>query len=68
MQTAYRCGRTLKRRRLGDEARSLAYYQDAHRVWPVNLDVISWLGAYHVRTGERQLCAPLPEQWVHRCR
>jgi hypothetical protein len=39
--------------RLGEEARSLAYYQDAHRVWPVNLDVISWLGAYHVRTGGR---------------
>lgn len=38
-------------RRQGDEAHSLGYYAEAHRVWPVNLDVISWLGAYHVRTG-----------------
>lgn len=37
---------------MGEEARSLSYYQDAHRVWPVNLDVISWLGAFHVRNGE----------------
>jgi intraflagellar transport protein 88 len=36
--------------RLEEEARSLGYYQDAHRVWPVNLDVISWLGAFHVRS------------------
>eukprot|EP00882_Tetradesmus_deserticola_P022310 GHRQ01024211.1.p2 GENE.GHRQ01024211.1~~GHRQ01024211.1.p2 ORF type:complete len:123 (-),score=25.01 GHRQ01024211.1:28-396(-) len=35
--------------RLDEEARSLGYYQDAHRAWPVNLDVISWLGAFHVR-------------------
>lgn len=37
-------------RRLEEEAKSLGYYQDAHRVWPVNLDVISWLGAFHVRS------------------
>lgn len=36
--------------RLEEEAKSLGYYQDAHRVWPVNLDVISWLGAFHVRS------------------
>jgi hypothetical protein len=35
--------------RLEEEARSLSYYAEAHRVWPVNLDVISWLGAFHVR-------------------
>jgi hypothetical protein len=35
--------------RLDEEARSLGYYQEAQRVWPVNLDVISWLGAFHVR-------------------
>lgn len=35
--------------RLEEEARSLSYYQEAHRAWPVNLDVISWLGAFHVR-------------------
>ncbi|KIZ02527.1 putative Intraflagellar transport protein [Monoraphidium neglectum] len=43
---------------LGEEARSLAYYQDAHRVWPVNLDVISWLGAYHVRTEVYERAVP----------
>jgi hypothetical protein len=23
--------------------------QESHRVYPVNMDVISWLGAYHVK-------------------
>jgi hypothetical protein len=41
--------------RLDEEARSLGYYQEAHRVWPVNLDVISWLGAFHVRNEVRVL-------------
>lgn len=40
--------------RLDEEARSLGYYQEAHRVWPVNLDVVSWLGAFHVRN---EVCA-----------
>jgi intraflagellar transport protein 88 len=35
--------------RLEEEAKSLSYYLEAHRAWPVNLDVISWLGAFHVR-------------------
>lgn len=35
--------------RLDDEARALHYYSEAHRLWPVDLDVISWLGAHHVR-------------------
>lgn len=39
--------------RLDEEPRSLGYYQEAHRVWPVNLDVISWLGAFHVRNEVR---------------
>lgn len=39
--------------RLDEEARSLGYFQEAHRVWPVNLDVISWLGALHVRNEVR---------------
>lgn len=34
---------------MDDEARALHCYSEAHRLWPVDLDVISWLGAYHVR-------------------
>jgi hypothetical protein len=40
---------TPPRCRLDDEARALHCYSEAHRLWPVDLDVISWLGAYHVR-------------------
>ena len=35
--------------RLGDEAEALRCYQDAHRMFPANMDVISWLGAFHVK-------------------
>ena len=37
-------------RRFDDEAKALHYYQESHRVYPVNMDVISWLGAYHVKS------------------
>lgn len=35
--------------RFDDEVKALHYYQESHRVFPVNMDVISWLGAYHVK-------------------
>jgi hypothetical protein len=39
--------------------------QDAHRVWPVNLDVISWLGAFHVRNEVRANFVGCPSSvWV----
>ncbi|KAF8060003.1 Ift88 [Scenedesmus sp. PABB004] len=47
--------------RLEEEARSLGYYSDAQRVWPANLDVISWLGAYHVRGEVYERAVPLFE-------
>ena len=34
---------------MGDEAEALRCYQDAHRMFPANMDVISWLGAFHVK-------------------
>lgn len=36
--------------KMGDDAQSLAYYQDAHRVYPADMNVISWLGAYYVQS------------------
>ena len=38
-----------------DEAKALHYYQEAHRVYPVSMNVISWLGAFHVRNEGNQL-------------
>ena len=35
--------------RLGDEAEAIRCYQDAHRMYPADMDVISWLGAFHVK-------------------
>ena len=35
--------------KFGDEAKALHYYSEAHNVFPVNMDVISWLGAFHVK-------------------
>jgi intraflagellar transport protein 88 len=35
--------------KMDEEAKSLHYYQESHRVYPVNMDVISWLGAFHVK-------------------
>ena len=35
--------------RLGDEAEAVRCYQDAHRMFPANMYVISWLGAFHVK-------------------
>ena len=35
--------------RLGDEAEAMRCYQDAHRMYPADMDVISWLGAFHVK-------------------
>ena len=42
--------------RLGDEAEAVRCYQDAHRMFPANMDVISWLGAFHVKN---QVSTPL---------
>ena len=39
--------------RFDEEAKALHYYSEAHRLYPVNLDVISWLGAFHVRNEVR---------------
>ena len=49
--------------RLGDEAEAVRCYQDAHRMFPANMDVISWLGAFHVKNevqaySEYQLLTP----------
>lgn len=44
--------------RLDDEARALHYYQEAHRAFPANMDVISWLGAFHVRNEVYEKAVP----------
>jgi intraflagellar transport protein 88 len=36
--------------RMDDEGKALHYYTESHRVYPVNMDVISWLGAFHVKS------------------
>ena len=32
-----------------DEAQAFHYHQEAYRLYPVNMNVISWLGAYFVK-------------------
>ena len=44
--------------RLDDEAEALRCYQDAHRMFPANMDVISWLGAFHVKNEVRLSANP----------
>lgn len=44
--------------RMDDEARSLHYYQEAYRAFPGNMDVISWLGAFHVRNEVYEKAVP----------
>ena len=39
--------------RLDDEAEALRYHQESHRVYPVDMEVISWLGAFHVKNEVR---------------
>ena len=39
--------------RLEDEAEALRYHQESHRVYPVDMEVISWLGAFHVKNEVR---------------
>lgn len=39
--------------RLEDDAEALRYYQESHRVYPVDMDVISWLGAFYVKNEVR---------------
>ena len=42
-----RLGSTFSR--LNDEAKAVHYYTEAHKLYPADLDVASWLGAFHVR-------------------
>jgi len=39
-------------------AQALHFYQESHRVFPVNMDVISWLGAYHVKNEVYEKAVP----------
>lgn len=32
-----------------DEPKALHYYSESHRVYPANMDITSWLGAYYVK-------------------
>ena len=32
-----------------DDQKALAYYQEAHRAYPVDVDVLAWLGTFHAR-------------------
>ncbi|XP_024356907.1 uncharacterized protein [Physcomitrium patens] len=32
-----------------DEPKALYYYSESHRVYPANMDITSWLGAYYVK-------------------
>ena len=39
--------------RLDDAAEAPRYHQESHRVYPVDMEVISWLGAFHVKNEVR---------------
>lgn len=32
-----------------DEPKALHYYNESHRVYPSNMDITSWLGAFYVK-------------------
>ncbi|KAJ7522506.1 hypothetical protein O6H91_18G014900 [Diphasiastrum complanatum] len=32
-----------------DEAKALHFYNESHRTYPVNIDIVSWLGFYYVK-------------------
>jgi intraflagellar transport protein 88 len=32
-----------------DEPKALHYYSESHRVYPTNMDITSWLGAFYVK-------------------
>lgn len=49
---------TWRAHRFEDEAKALHYYQESHRVFPVNMDVISWLGAFHVKNEVYEKAVP----------
>ena len=44
--------------RTDDEARAVHCYTESHRVFPVDLGVISWLGAFHVRNEMYEKAVP----------
>lgn len=44
--------------RKDDEARAVHCYTEAHRIYPVDLPVISWLGAFHVRNEMYEKAVP----------
>lgn len=44
--------------RKDDEARAVHCYSEAHRIFPVDLTVISWLGAFHVRNEMYEKAVP----------
>ena len=58
--------------RLGDEAEAVRCYQDAHRMYPANMDVILWLGAFHVKNEVTLCCSHTQSLTVwsirHSCR
>ena len=35
--------------KLGDDSKAMHYYMESHRVYPANLDVLTWLGAQHAK-------------------
>jgi intraflagellar transport protein 88 len=47
MQTPLELGSVYER--LEDENQACHWYSEAHRLFPVNLNVISWLGVWYVK-------------------
>lgn len=44
-----------------DETRALHYYQEAYQLYPVNLDVICWLGTFFVKYEQYEKAIPFFE-------
>lgn len=45
-----------------EEARAVHYFAESYLLFPADIDVISWLGAYHVKNEVYEKAIPLFEQ------
>lgn len=46
---------------LEDEAKALHYFSESYRVYPVNMEIISWLGAFYVKNEIYEKALPIFE-------
>lgn len=47
--------------KLDDEPKAVHYYCESHRVYPTNMDIISWLGAFYVKSEVYEKAMPFFE-------